>query len=129
MKIEFNTSKPIYEQVIDEIKRQIARGEIEPNDKLPSQRELAEEIEVNPNTVQRAYREMESQSLVETKRGRGTFVKDDDKVIKDINQQLAYSAVKRFIDEMSAINYQQKEMIELLKNELEGRTYNERNSN
>jgi len=129
MKIEFNTSKPIYEQVIDEIKRQIARGEIEPNDKLPSQRELAEEIEVNPNTVQRAYREMENQNLVETKRGRGTFVKDDDKVIKDINQQLAHSAVKRFIDEMSAINYQQKEMIELLKNELEGRTYNEQNSN
>ncbi len=122
MKIEFNTSKPIYEQVIDEIKRQIARGEIEPNGKLPSQRELAEEIEVNPNTVQRAYREMENQNLVETKRGRGTFVKDDDKVIKDINQQLAYSAVKKFIDEMSAINYQQKEMIELLKNELEGRT-------
>ena len=129
MKIEFNTSKPIYEQVIDEIKRQIARGEIEPNGKLPSQRELAEEIEVNPNTVQRAYREMENQNLVETKRGRGTFVKDDDKVIKDINQQLAHSAVKRFIDEMSAINYQQKEMIELLKNELEGRTYNEQNSN
>jgi len=129
MKIEFNTSKPIYEQVIDEIKRQIARGEIEPNDKLPSQRELAEEIEVNPNTVQRAYREMENQNLVETKRGRGTFVKDDDKVIKDINQQLAHSAVKKFIDEMSAINYQQKEMIELLKNELEGRTYNEQNSN
>jgi len=129
MKIEFNTSKPIYEQVIDEIKRQIARGEIEPNGKLPSQRELAKEIEVNPNTVQRAYREMENQNLVETKRGRGTFVKDDDKVIKDINQQLAHSAVKKFIDEMSAINYQQKEMIELLKNELEGRTYNERNSN
>jgi len=129
MKIEFNTSKPIYEQVIDEIKRQIARGEIEPNGKLPSQRELAKEIEVNPNTVQRAYREMENQNLVETKRGRGTFVKDDDKVIKDINQQLAHSAVKRFIDEMSAINYQQKEMIELLKNELEGRTYNEQNSN
>ncbi|MBS3810477.1 MAG: GntR family transcriptional regulator [Halanaerobiales bacterium] len=129
MKIEFNTSKPIYEQVIDEIKRQIARGEIEPNGKLPSQRELAKEIEVNPNTVQRAYREMENQNLVETKRGRGTFVKDDDKVIKDINQQLAHSAVKKFIDEMSAINYQQKEMIELLKNELEGRTYNEQNSN
>ena len=125
MKIDFDASKPIYEQVIDGIKKQIARGEIEPGDKLPSQREMAKEIQVNPNTIQRAYREMELLDLVETKRGRGTFIKDDDKVIKEINEQMAHAAVKRFIDEMISIGFKKEEVINLLKEEFERRIRND----
>ncbi|MCF8000502.1 MAG: GntR family transcriptional regulator [Halanaerobiales bacterium] len=125
MKIDFDASKPIYEQVIDGIKKQIARGEIDPGDKLPSQREMAKEIQVNPNTVQRAYREMELLDLVETKRGRGTFIKDDDKVIKEINEQMAHAAVKRFIDEMISIGFKKEEVINLLKEEFERRMEND----
>jgi len=125
MKIDFNASKPIYEQVIDEIKKQIARGEIKPGDKLPSQRELAKDIQVNPNTVQRAYREMEILDLVETKRGRGTFIKDDDKVIKEINEQMAHSAVQKFITEMVSIGFEKEEIINLLKSEFERRIKND----
>ncbi|HMA58984.1 MAG TPA: GntR family transcriptional regulator [Halanaerobiales bacterium] len=125
MNIDFNASKPIYEQVIEEIKKQIARGEISPGDKLPSQRELAKDIQVNPNTIQRAYREMEILDLVETKRGRGTFIKDDDKVIKEINKQMAQSAVQNFIDEMVSIGFEKQEIIDLLKREFERRIKND----
>ena len=125
MKIDFDASKPIYEQVIDEIKKKIARGEIEPGDKLPSQREMAKEIQVNPNTIQRAYREMELLDLVETKRGRGTFIKDDDKVIKQINEQMAHAAVQNFIDEMISIGFKKEEVINLLKEEFERRIRND----
>ncbi|MFO7815180.1 MAG: GntR family transcriptional regulator [Halanaerobiales bacterium] len=125
MKIDFDASKPIYEQVIDGIKKQIARGEIEPGEKLPSQRDLAQEIQVNPNTIQRAYREMELLDLVETKRGRGTFIKDDDKVIKEINEQMAHAAVQRFIDEMSSIGFKKEEVINLLKEEFVRRMKND----
>jgi GntR family transcriptional regulator len=125
MKIDFNASKPIYEQVIDEIKKQIARGEIKPGDKLPSQRELAKDIQVNPNTVQRAYREMEILDLVETKRGRGTFIKEDDKVIKEINEQMAQTAVQKFINEMISIGFEKEEIINLLKSEFERRINND----
>ncbi|HKL13514.1 MAG TPA: GntR family transcriptional regulator [Halanaerobiales bacterium] len=125
MNIDFNASKPIYEQVIEEIKKQIARGEIKPGDKLPSQRELAKDIQVNPNTIQRAYREMEILDLVETKRGRGTFIKDDDKVIKEINKQMAQSAVQKFIDEMVSIGFEKQEIVELLKREFERRIKND----
>src|SRR6056297_26967 len=125
MNIDFNASKPIYEQVIDEIKKQIARGETKPGDKLPSQRELAKDIQVNPNTVQRAYREMEILDLVETKRGRGTFIKDDDKVIKEINEQMAHSAVEKFITEMVSIGFEKEEIINLLKSEFERRIKND----
>lgn len=125
MKIDFNASKPIYEQVIDEIKKQIARGEIKPGEKLPSQRELAKDIQVNPNTVQRAYREMEILDLVETKRGRGTFIKEDDKVIKEINDQMAQTAVQKFIKEMISIGFEKDEIINLLKSEFERRIKND----
>lgn len=126
MEINFDASKPIYEQVIDEIKKQIARGDIEPGDKLPSQRKLAKEIQVNPNTIQRAYREMERLDLVETKRGRGTFIKDDDKVIKEINNQMAHEAVQKFINEMVSIGFDKKEIIGLLKREFERRIKDDR---
>ena len=57
MDMKFTTSIPIYLQIMDEIKRQIATGVLKPGDKLPSQRELAAQLKVNANTVQRAYRE------------------------------------------------------------------------
>ena len=57
MNLNFDLAKPIYLQIIDEIKRAIARGEILPGDRIPSIREMAEQIKVNPNTVQRAYNE------------------------------------------------------------------------
>ncbi|MGI6102343.1 MAG: GntR family transcriptional regulator, partial [Bacillota bacterium] len=69
MRIRVDVSRPIYQQMIDEVKRAIARGELKPGDKLPSHRDMAQEIRVNPNTVQRAYREMEQGGLVQTLRG------------------------------------------------------------
>ncbi|MCF8008901.1 MAG: GntR family transcriptional regulator [Halanaerobiales bacterium] len=125
MNIDYNASKPIYEQVIDEIKREIARGELKPGQKLPSQRELAKEIQVNPNTVQRAYREMEILNLVETKRGKGTFIKDDDKVINEINDQMAKAAVEKFIEDMLSIGFEKAEIINLFKEEFERRIQND----
>lgn len=65
MNIDFNTSIPIYLQIIGEFKRQIAVGGLKPGDKIPSQRDLAGTLKVNANTVQRAYREMEVLGLVE----------------------------------------------------------------
>src|SRR6056297_1158337 len=125
MKIDFNASKPIYEQVIDEIKKQIARGEIKPGDKLPSQRKLAKDIQVNPNTVQRAYREMENRSLVETKRGRGTFIKDDEKVIFEIKKDMAENAVENYIIEMKSLGFSSEEIIKKLEQKIKRGNFNE----
>lgn len=65
---------PIYQQLVDGVKKAVARGILAPGDKLPSVRELAGRIAINPNTIAKAYQEMEREGIIETLRGRGTFV-------------------------------------------------------
>ncbi|OEG61812.1 GntR family transcriptional regulator [Halanaerobium saccharolyticum] len=125
MDIDFNAAYPIYEQVIEEIKKELVRGELRPGEKLPSQRKLAKKIEVNPNTVQRAYREMEQRGLVETKRGRGTFIKDDDQVMIEIRKDMAETAVKEFIDEMISLGFKQDDIVEKINDNLKRRDQDE----
>ncbi len=110
MQIDFDLSRPIYQQIIDEVKRAIARGEIVPGDKLPSHRELAERSKVNPNTVQHAYREMELEGLVETLRGQGTFVKSDPGLVARVRDEMASLAVSRFLLEMESLGYSGQEI-------------------
>lgn len=72
--IDSRSSTPIYQQIIDGIKENILKGILKPGDKLPSVRELSALITANPNTVSRAYMELERQNVIETLRGRGTYV-------------------------------------------------------
>ena len=125
MDIDFDAAYPIYEQVIEEIKKEIVRGGLKPGAKLPSQRQLARKIDVNPNTVQRAYREMEQRGLVETKRGRGTFIKDDDQVMIEIKKEMAQTAVIDFIDEMISLGFKRENILEKVESNLKGREDNE----
>jgi len=66
--------RPLYVQIMDEIRRSLVVGSLAPEDPLPSVRQLATELRVNPNTVSQAYRELERQGVVEARRGSGTFV-------------------------------------------------------
>jgi GntR family transcriptional regulator len=70
------SSEPIYIQVVEQISKAIARGELSTGDKLPAVRKLAAELVINPNTVARAYGKLEQAGLVTTKTGSGTFVSD-----------------------------------------------------
>ena len=125
MDIDFNAAYPIYEQVIEEIKKEIVRGELKAGAKLPSQRQLARKIDVNPNTVQRAYREMEQRGLVETKRGRGTFIKDDQQVMIEIKKEMAETAVIDFIEEMISLGFNRENILKKVESNLKGREDNE----
>lgn len=75
--IDAADARAIYVQIMDEIKRAIVLGTVKPDDPLPSVRQLAGELRVNPNTVQQAYRELERDGLVYVRRGQGTFVAAD----------------------------------------------------
>ncbi len=66
--------KPIYLQIIDQIRHAMGSGYLNPGDKLPSVRDMATELTVSPNTVVRAYRELESEGLIATRQGSGTFI-------------------------------------------------------
>jgi len=65
---------PIYQQLVNGVKKAVARGILAPGDKLPSVRELAGRIAINPNTIAKAYQEMEREGIIETLRGRGSFI-------------------------------------------------------
>mgnify|MGYP006280241435 CR=1 FL=1 len=69
--------RPIYVQIMDEVRRAVAMGDLAADDPLPSVRELASELRVNPNTVSQAYRELDAEGTVYVRRGRGTFVAPD----------------------------------------------------
>lgn len=77
VEIEPGDARPIYVQIMDEIRRALALGDLEAEQPLPSVRELASDLCVNPNTVSQAYRELESEGTVYVRRGRGTFVASD----------------------------------------------------
>ena len=72
--IDARDVRPIYEQIIDNIKEQVIKGILKPGDQVPSVRQLAGMLTVNANTVMKAYGELERQRIIETIRGKGTFV-------------------------------------------------------
>lgn len=115
MDIDFSTSIPIYLQIISEFKRQIAIGQLKPGDRLPSQRDLATELKVNANTVQRAYREMELLGLVETLRGQGTFVCRGEGVVEETRRELLDSLVAEFVAAMRSLGLGGQEALELVR--------------
>ena len=72
--LDYRDAKPIYTQIVENFKAQIASGILQPGDKLPSVRELAQQMSINPNTIQRAYRELEMAGIIQTIPGKGCFV-------------------------------------------------------
>ncbi|MBI5117964.1 GntR family transcriptional regulator [Candidatus Poribacteria bacterium] len=86
---------PLYLQIAQELKHSIAMGSVLSGEQLPSVREVAEQITVNPNTVAKAYRELELQGIVETRRGTGTFVA---RTVPNISKEERERVVSRLID-------------------------------
>ena len=74
--IDPTDARPIYQQIMDEVRRALAVGTVGPQDPLPSVRQLASDLRVNPNTVQQAYRELERAGVVYVRRGQGTFISE-----------------------------------------------------
>ncbi len=72
--IDVKSGVPLYRQIIEQVKVGVARGDVGPGDQLPTVRQLAVDLSINPNTVIRAYRELEIQGVLETYQGSGTFV-------------------------------------------------------
>lgn len=121
MKWVFDHDRPIYTQIIEQIKLFIASGEYSAGDKLPSVRELAQEAGVNPNTMQRAFSELESEGLVFANRTSGRFITEDAEMVQNLQDELAMEAVKAFLDSMKKIGYSKEKTIDLIKKSIDER--------
>ncbi len=110
--MEFDNTIPIYVQVIQEIKREMIRGKLPPGEKMPSARDLALQYQINPNTANRIYKELEAEALVFTKRGLGTYVTEEPKVLIRIREEIAAKQLQEFISQMKAIGFSKEELLQ-----------------
>ncbi len=90
LSINYKDPRPIYEQVRDSLRQLILRGAIAPGEKLPSVRELAASLAINPNTIQRSYRELENLGLIYTVPGKGAFAAVDDTAARRRKEELLF---------------------------------------
>ncbi|WP_047980959.1 GntR family transcriptional regulator [Ornithinibacillus contaminans] len=115
MNVTFNNRDPVYVQVVQHFKEQIATGGFEAGQEIPSRRELANQLKINPNTAQRAYKEMEEQGLIFTERNLPSRITKDETVIKKVREELILGAVDSFIESVQSINVPLDEALQLVK--------------
>ena len=110
-------SRPIYEQIVENFKMQIFKGILREGDQMPSVRSLAVELSTNPNTVQKAYTELERQGFIYTVKGRGNFVKGDALLVENKRNELIKQIVELFM-EAHEIGLSLDELVEEIKKKL-----------
>lgn len=111
---EFDNSKPIYIQLVDELKLRIISGMMPIGSKLDSVRDLAEEAGVNPNTMQRALAELEREKLVFSQRTSGRYVTDDTELIKIMRKSFAEEKINELTTALLQLGYTKKELVKLI---------------
>lgn len=114
MSYPFDPTRPIYLQIMEWVKRRAVRGDLKPGQRLPSVRDLARELGVNPNTVARAYLELEREGFIFSRRGQGSFVTEDPARIEAERRRMAEEAAARFWSEIQALGLSAEEITALL---------------
>jgi GntR family transcriptional regulator len=104
----------IFEQIAKNVRRLLARGDLRPGEKLPSARELAATLSVNPNTIVHAYGELEAQGIIEKRRGLGTFVREDAPV-ETMRKDMLRDIVETFVEEARRLGIDSEEAMAALK--------------
>jgi GntR family transcriptional regulator len=125
IQIDFRAGSPIYIQIVEQIRQQVASGELKPDDQLPTVRQLASELRVNFNTIARAYRILDEAGLISTQQGRGTYILEETtpEVSLSIKKQSLQEMARTFILETKLLGFSPEEILQELRN-----TYNEINS-
>ena len=111
-----NSDRPIFLQSVERIQTDIISGKYKPGDKLPSVRDLASEASVNPNTMQKAFSELERTGLVYTQRTAGRFITEDTELIDELKKDFAKEKITEFIDLMQKLGFSKEEILALIQN-------------
>ena len=112
---QLDSDRPIYSQLIERIQVLIVSGYYESGGRVPSVRELAAEASVNPNTMQKAFAELEHSGLIITQSTNGRMVTEDKALIGEIRAQLAQKHINDFREKMELLGFTQAQILELLK--------------
>lgn len=111
-KIDVMSEKPIYEQIIEQVEQFILIGILNPNDKIPSVRSMATKLLVNPNTIQKAYSELDNKGIICSVPGRGCFVSEEAVNILNKNKREKLSELEKMVFELAIAQVEKKEINE-----------------
>jgi len=113
IQLDYKSGVPIYDQLINGIIRLKVLGVLKPNDSLPSVRQLATKLSINPNTVQRAYKSLEEKGVIYSVTGKGSFISDDNSAADNI-KQLALAQFKKAVKEAKEKGITNSELLEII---------------
>lgn len=108
--LDYRDTRPLYEQIVDKFQTLILKGVLEPNSRMPSVRSLAVELSINPNTIQRAYAELERSGFIYTVKGRGNFVAYDDS-LKEVRREEIFAKLDGLCAEAEEFGMTGQELI------------------
>ena len=114
--LDYRDSRPIYEQVKDGLRRLMVTGVLAPGDKLPSVRAMASQLSINPNTIQRAYTELEAEGYVVSVTGKGSFVAEGDTQNTARRAELT-GKLKSLLEELKNLGMTREELVQLWEGE------------
>lgn len=115
---KFSNETPIYNQIVEQVEAKIISGEYPSGSRFPSVRELAFEVGVNPNTMQKAMAELERRNLVETIRNSGRLVTENNEIINDLKKNKVNRIIGEMVSKLIGMGYQSSEIVEMVSNEL-----------
>ena len=114
--LDYRDTRPLYEQIVGKFQMLILSGALEPNSRMPSVRSLAVELSINPNTIQRAYSELERTGFLYTVKGKGNYVAYSDS-LKDVRKQEILEKLRDLKKEALSMGMTVKELTEFLEQE------------
>ena len=113
--LQTGDNRPLYVQIMDEVRRGLVRGALQPGDALPSVREVASSLRINPRTVSQAYAELEREGLVLVQRGKGSFVSTEVRTEQNERPRLAREVARRTLEDASRNGLLLEEVLEALR--------------
>lgn len=118
--LDLRSDAPIYIQIVDQVKGQIASGALQPGDQLPTVRALATELRINFNTVARAYRILDEERIISTQQGRGTYIteKPPPRVTERLRRELLETLAKNFVAEALRLDFTEAEIRQMVSDQM-----------
>ena len=115
-----DSDRPIFLQIVERIQMDIISGRYQAGDKLPTVRDLAGEAAVNPNTMQKAFAELERMGLVYSQRTSGRFITEDLSLIEDLKKDFARTKIEAFLANMRQTHFDDEEILSLIRQKMKG---------
>ena len=118
--IDNTSGRPVYQQIMDQVKRDIALGRLLKDEKLPTVRQLAGQLAINPNTIAKAYRQLEQEGIIVTKAGAGAFIANlDSNLSKTVRRKIVIEEIERIIVDAFHMQIEKQNLLDWFNNAVE----------